>query len=539
MDPAPAAKPGIPTPERWMKRTALFALGAALLAAPAGAQEWTSSDPVLRAIWDEATQRSQLEPLAQALMDSLGPRLTGSPGQAAAQQWLLEQYGRWGIQARNEPYGTWRGWRRGYTHVDLLSPRVRTLEAMMLAWSPGTTAPVEGGVVVLPELADSMAFRAWLPSVRGKYVMISFPPPTCRPDDNWQRWAVPADWERMRTERQADVAAWAQRVARTGLTARDLPVALEQAGAAGVLSNLWSAGWGVEKIFNARTRTVPTVDLSCEDYGLVYRLAMNGDDPRLREDARAEFTGEETPVSNTVARIEGSRKRDEYIMLSAHFDSWDASSGATDNGTGTVVMMEALRILRQVYPHPNRTIVVGHWSGEEQGLNGSRAFSEDHPEIVRGLHALFNQDNGTGRIRNISMQGFTGLAPTFRRWLDAMPPMVTDSVNVDDPGMPSGGGSDNASFVCHGAPAFGLGSLSWDYGAYTWHTNRDTYDKISFDDVRRNAVMVAMLVYLADQEESLLPRDRRTEFPVNQQTNQPGSWPACAPATRSAAQSTR
>jgi carboxypeptidase Q len=523
-----------------MKRLATLALAAAALAAvPAAAQEWTTSDPVLRAIWDEGTQRSQLERLAQTLTDSLGPRLTGSPGQLAAQRWVVRTYSDWGIQARNEPYGTWRGWQRGYTHVDLLTPRVRTLEAMMLAWSPGTTAPVEGGVVVLPDLADSVAFRAWLPSVAGKFVMISFPPPTCRPDENWQRWAVPAEYERMRAARTAAVEAWNARVARTGLAARELPVALEQAGAAGVFTNQWSAGWGVEKIFNARTRRVPTVDLSCEDYGLVYRLSANGDAPTLRVDTRAEFTGEETPVANTVAEIRGARKPDEYIMLSAHFDSWDGSSGATDNGTGTVVMMEALRILRQVYPHPNRTIVVGHWSGEEQGLNGSRAFAEDHPEIVRGLHALFNQDNGTGRIRNISMQGFTGVAPTFRRWLAAMPPLVADSVNVDDPGLPSGGGSDNASFVCHGAPAFGLGSLSWDYGTYTWHTNRDTYDKISFDDVRRNALMVAMLVYLADREEALLPRDRRTEFPVNQQTGQPGSWPACTAPARSAAQSTR
>ena len=524
-----------------MKRLALWAMGAAALAAaPLNAQpEWATNDPVLRGIWQEGTQRSQLEPMAQTLMDSLGPRLTASPGMFAAQDWVVRKYGEWGITARNEPYGTWRGWRRGYTHVDLLTPRVRTLEAMMLAWSPGTTAPVEAGVVVLPDVADSAAFRAWLPNARGKLVMISFPPPTCRPDENWQRWAVAADWERFRQQRADAAQAWTQRVARTGFTARDLPVALEQAGAVGILTNLWSAGWGVEKIFNARTQQVPTVDLSCEDYGLVYRLATNGDNPTLRVDTRAEFTGEETPVSNTIAEVRGTRKPDEYIMLSAHFDSWDGSSGGTDNGTGTVVMMEAMRILRAVYPRPNRTIVVGHWSGEEQGLNGSRALAEDHPEIVRGLHALFNQDNGTGRIRNIGMQGFTGAAPIFRRWLAAMPPFVTDSVNVDDPGMPSGGGSDNASFVCFGAPAFGLGSLSWDYGTYTWHTNRDTYDKISFDDVRRNALMVAMLVYLADQEPELLPRDRRTEFPVNQQTGQPGTWPACQPATRSAAQSTR
>jgi hypothetical protein len=375
--------------------------------------------------------------------------------------------------------------------------------------------------------------------VRGKFVMISFPQPTCRPDDNWQRWAVPADLERVRAERTAAVQAWTQRVQRTGVAARDLPIALEQAGAAGVFTNQWSAGWGVEKIFNARTQRVPTVSLSCEDYGLVYRLSTNGDNPTLRVDARSEITGETVPVSNTVAEIRGARKPDEYIMLSAHFDSWDGSSGATDNATGTVVMMEALRILRQVYPRPNRTILVGHWSGEEQGLNGSRAFSEDHPEIVRGLHVLFNQDNGTGRIRNVSMQGFTQLAPTFRRWFAAMPAFVADSVNVDDPGSPSAGGSDNASFVCHGAPGIGLGSLSWDYGTYTWHTNRDTYDKISFDDVRRNALMVAMLIYLADQEDAQLPRAQRTEFPVNQQTGQPGSWPACSPAVRTAAESPR
>src|SRR5687768_2673569 len=199
-----------------MKRTALWALGAAALAAaPLQAQpEWTTNDPVLRAIWEEGTHRSRLEPLAQALLDSLGPRLTASPGMEAAQDWVVRTYGQWGITARNERYGTWRGWRRGYTHVDLLTPRVRTLESMMLAWSPGTTAPVEAGVVVLPDVADSIAFRAWLPSVRGRFVMISFPPPTCRPDENWQKWAVAADWERFRQQRADAAQAWTQRVAR-------------------------------------------------------------------------------------------------------------------------------------------------------------------------------------------------------------------------------------------------------------------------------------------------------------------------------------
>jgi carboxypeptidase Q len=525
-----------------MKRT-LSALAAALLAAsPAAAQEWTSADPVLQRIWDEGMNRSALERLAHSLADSLGPRLTGTPQMEAAQDWLVRTYAGWGIPARNEPYGTWRGWRRGHTHVDLLAPRVRSLEGMMLAWSPGTGGrDVTGEAVLLPDFADAAAFQAWLPTVAGRFVAISFPQPTCRPDENWERWAIPADFERMKEERAAAVAAWNARIQRTGATVRELPVLLEEAGAAGVLTNLWSGGWGVDRIFNARTQRVPTVDLSCEDYGLVARLAENGSRPTLRLNADAAFTSEaEVPVANTLAEVRGRTRPNEYIMLSAHFDSWDGSSGATDNVTGTIVMLEAMRILREVYPAPNRTILVGHWNGEEQGLNGSRAFSEDNPRVVEGLHVLFNQDNGTGRIRNVSMQGFTEAAPVFRRWLARMPvDALTDSLRVDDPGFPGAGGSDYAAFVCHGAPAFGLSSLSWDYFAYTWHTTRDTYDKIVFDDVRRNAVMVAMLVYLADQEEAMLPRARRTEFPVNERTGVAGSWPSCTPATRRAADSTR
>ena len=507
-------------------------------APPTPPRPWNTQDRVLQAIWDEGMNRSQLERLGQTLTDSLGPRLTGSPEQDAAHRWAVETYRRWGIDARTQQYGTWRGWRRGYTHVDLVQPRTRSLESMMLAWSPGTNGPVTGPVVLLPDLADQAAFQAWLPSVQGKFVAISFPQPTCRPDENWARWALPETYERMREQRRAAQEAWNQRIQRTGLTARDLPRRLEEAGAAGILTNLWSQGWGVDKVFQGRTERIPTVNVSCEDYGLLARLAQNNQGPVLRVDAQAEFTGD-VPASNTLAEMRGRRLPNEYVMLSAHFDSWDGSSGATDNATGTIVMMEAMRILKTVYPNPRRTILVGHWSGEEQGLNGSRGFVVDNPQIVQNLQALFNQDNGTGRISNLSFQGFTGVAPYFRRWFDRMPPVLVDSVQITDPGMPGGGGSDHASFVCAGAPAFMLGSLSWDYGTYTWHTNRDTYDKISWDDVRRNAVMVAMLAYLASEEPTRLPRDRRTEFPVNPQTNQPGAWPTCQEPARSAAQSTR
>ncbi|MBD0319985.1 MAG: M28 family peptidase [Gemmatimonadetes bacterium] len=523
-----------------MKRSAALAMGvgALLAGAPAGAQEWTSTDPVLQRIWREGMgSGSQVERLAQALTDSVGPRLTGSPEMANARQWAVSTYRNWGITAREEQYGTWRGWRRGYTHIDLMQPRMRTLEGTMLAWSPGTRGPVTAQVVLLPEAADSAAFRAALAGVRGKYVLISAAQPTCRPDENWVTWAQPATFERMKAQRTEMMAAWTRRLQATGSTARDLPKRLEEAGAAGILTNLWSQGWGVDKVFNARTEKIPTLDLSCEDYGLVFRMAQNNQSPTLRVDATSEFMGD-VPAANVLAEIRGRQKPNEYVMLSAHFDSWDAGSGATDNATGTVVMMEAMRILRQVYPNPKRTILSGHWSGEEQGLNGSRGFVADNPRIVEGLQALFNQDNGTGRIAQVSMQGLTGVEPYFRRWFSRMPGLLVDSVRIDAPGLPSGGGSDNASFICAGAPGFGLGSLSWDYGTYTWHTTRDTYDKIAFDEVRRNATMVAMLVYLASEEPEKLPRARLAALPVDQQ-GQPRTWPACQQPARTAAQSTR
>jgi carboxypeptidase Q len=507
-------------------------LAIVLLAAPVAAQTFPTQDPVLRQIWEEGMERSQVEPLAQVLLDSIGPRLVGTPGQQAAHEWAVAQYRRWGIEARNEQYGTWRGWRRGASHVDLVAPRVRSLDAMALAWSPPTNGPVEGPVVLLPDVADAAAFEAWLPSARGAFVAVSFPQPTCRPNANWEEHGTAASVVRMQEERTAAQQAWNRRIANVGAAnLNDLVRRLEAAGAAGVLSSMWTGGWSAERVFGTVTERMPAFSLSCEDYGLVARLAERGQGPHLRASVDAEFLGE-VPTFNTIAEIRGTELPDEYVLLSAHFDSWDGGSGATDNGTGSVMMMEALRILRQVYPNPRRTILVGLWGGEEQGLNGSRAFTEDRPEVVAGLHALFNQDNGTGRVANVSMSGFTEAGAYFSRWFAQMPQELVGEIRLDVPGLPGGGGSDHASFVCYGAPAFFLSATSWDYFTYTWHTPLDTYDKIVFDDLRQNAVLGAMLAYLASEDDERMPRDRRVEFPVSPQTGQPMSWPDCRPAQR-------
>jgi hypothetical protein len=498
-----------------------------VLAPPAAAQTFPTNDPVIRQLWEEGmTGKSQVASLAQVLMDSIGPRLSGSPGFNAAVDWVSAKYQRWGITARKERYGTWRGWRRRYSHVDLIAPRERTLEATILAWSPGTTRPVEGDVIVIPEFADSAAAQAWLPNVRGKFVLLSAPEITCRPDENWERLARPASVQRMRAERDSVRRVWGQRAQRLG---RNAQAALDENGAAGILTTQWSAGWGVNKIFGTNTRNAPTLDVSCEDYGLLHRLAVNRQGPRLRLDARSETLGE-VPMFNVVGEIRGTTLPNEYVLLSAHLDSWDAASGATDNGTGTVMMMEAMRLLKAAYPNPKRTILVGHWGGEEQGLVGSRAFSEDHKEVVDGLQASFNQDNGTWRIEYIRMMGLTGAGAHFGRWLSALPSEIESLIDLDIPGVPETGGSDHMSFLCAGAPAFRLQSNYPDYRQYTWHTNRDTYDKLILDDLRNNATLAAMLAYLASEDPQRVPRDQRV---LSGAAGSPSQWPRCATPPRS------
>ncbi|MSR35221.1 MAG: M20/M25/M40 family metallo-hydrolase [Gemmatimonadetes bacterium] len=518
-----------------MLRQVFTAVVAALaLRAPLAAQAPPPpSDPVVAAIREEGIARSRVLDLAQALMDSVGPRLTGTPGSTAASDWLVRSYRSWGIDARAESYGTWHGWRRGITHLDLIAPRVRTLEATMLAWSPGSRGPVTAPAVILPELRDEGERAAFLGAVKGKVVLVTAPQPSCRPQDSWQKWAAPESIELLQQARDSTRARWSRHARSFGVARIDeLVQLLEGAGAAAFLSSEWSQGWGVQKVFGAYSKeTAPHLDVACEDYGLLWRLAERGQGPIVRLEADAEPLGE-VPVANTVAMIRGTALPEEYVLLSAHLDSWDGSSGATDNGTGTVAMMEAMRILRTVLPRPRRTIMVGHWNGEEQGLNGSRAFAADHPEIVAGLQALFNQDDGTGRIDRITMEGLVGPGAYFRDWLQEIPDELTAGVTLLDPGTPGRGGTDNASFTCAGAPAFGLNSRGWDYGTYTWHTNRDTFDKLVPDELRRNATLIALLAYFASEAPERLPRER-VELAVDARTGQRPTWPACGQPQRS------
>lgn len=505
-----------------MRRTLKLLLGFLILIAEIGFSQ--ESDEIVSQIVAEANENSQLENLAHELMDMVGPRLVGTPQMKAANDWAIATYTKWGIEAKNEQWGTWRGWERGITHIDLVSPRVVTLQGMQLAWSPstpkkGTTAEL----IIIPNVPDSIAFTNWLPNVKGKFVMVSMSQPTGRPDYNWEEFATEESFEKMKKDREEQTKAWHQRFLNTGYTSRNINTVLEEAGAVGIVQSRWSKGFGANKIFSANTKNIPVIDLTMEDYGMLYRMTENGVHPIIKVMAESKELGV-VPTFNTIAIIPGEELPNEYVILSAHFDSWDGATGATDNGTGTITMMEAARILKKVYPNPKRTIIVGHWGSEEQGLNGSRAFVEDHPEIIEGLQVAFNQDNGTGRVVNLSGQGFLHAYDYLGSWLESVPKEITDHIETRFPGTPGGGGSDYASFVAAGAPSFSLSSLSWSYRNYTWHTNLDTYDKIVFDDVRNNAILTAILAYKASEDLDKTSREKSI-LPLNMRTGEQRTWP--------------
>jgi len=516
-----------------MKKTSFRApllLAMALGASSAGAQTFPTDDPVIQEMWEQGMgDGSQVFDLAQALVDSIGPRLMGSPAYSQAADWLMARYADWGIDAERQEYGTWTGWERGYTHIDLVSPRVRTLEGMMLAWSPGTDGPVEADVVLMPHFASRAEFDAWLPGVAGRMVAITLPEPTCRPNESWDQWATEESFEEMVEDRERRRAEWSRSLQAIG---NGYAQRIQDAGAVALLTGRWSEGWGADKIFSSPTDGIPGLHLACEDYGLIARMAERGQSPRIRLDARAEFLGD-VPAFNVVGRIPGTELPNEYVVLSAHLDSWDGASGATDNGTGTVMMLEAMRILKEAYPNPRRTILVGHWGGEEQGLVGSTAFAADNPEVVDGLQASFNQDNGTWRIDFIRMQGFVGAGEHFGRWLSKIPGDITQHIELDIPGVPEVGGSDHMSFICKPAPGFRLQSNYPDYRQYTWHTNLDTFDKIVFSDLRNNATLAAMLTYMAAEDPARVPSETRV-LPSDPPPGTPSTWPECRPPRRSA-----
>ena len=486
---------------------------------------------MVKSIMNEVYSNSQTEKLAYELIDGIGPRLVGSPQMQKAHDWAVKKFNSWGIEAKNEQWGEWKSWERGTSSIEMVYPQLKSLEGKQLAWSPATGAKgLTAEVIMLPIFKTKEDFQKWLPKVKGKLVMVSQYQPTGRPEYNWKEFASTESYEKYKKESDKATEEWNKSLETIGYTWRNIGKPFEEAGAAGLVWSNWSRGFGVNKIFYAGTKKIPAVDVSLEDYGQLYRMLQNGVVPKLKIVANSKDLGM-APTFNTVAEIKGSEKPNEFIILSAHLDSWDGGTGATDNGTGTVTMMEVARILKKLYPNPKRTIIVGLWGSEEQGLNGSRGYVWAHKDQMPNVQAVFNQDNGTGRIQNVSGSGFVNAYDYLQRWIGAAPRELTKDIKYTFPGFPGSGGSDHASFVAANAPAFMLGSLNWSYGNYTWHTNRDTYDKIVFDDVKNNVALIAIMTYMASEDPEKSSNER-IKMPVNPSTGKVAEWPKMQEPTR-------
>ncbi|MEM1057106.1 MAG: M20/M25/M40 family metallo-hydrolase [Bacteroidota bacterium] len=508
------------------RRLASLALLLVVATAPA-AQHFPTDDPVIRQIWTEGMERSQAEPLMHHLVDVIGPRLAGSPELEQAQSWLMELYEEWGIPARLEEYGTWRGWKAGHFHAAMIAPREQTLVVELMAYSPGTDGPVEGEVAIPPADLTPQNAADWIATLEGKFVMLSPPEVMCRARQELVANAHPETVARLDSVRDATRRDWGRRARAVGSLQ-----ALEDAGIAGVLTSRWSGGWGVNKVLTAPTQNVVSLDVSCEDYGLLARLSESGHTPRVRVEAEAEDRGT-VPQFNLMAELRGTELPDEYILLSAHLDSWHSATGAGDNGAGMVVMLEAMRILKEHYPNPRRTILVGHWGGEEMGLIGSGAFREDHPDIVEGIQIGFNQDNGSWRFERIEGQGFLDTAEHLPKWMAVVPTEIQEQIIVEVPGEQNNPGSDHTSFTCAEVPVLRLQSPYDEFRQYLWHTNLDTYDKIVFDELKQNATVTAMLTYMASEDPGRVTRET-ANLPVNPRTGQPRTFGPCRTPRRSA-----
>lgn len=461
----------------------------------------------------EISTNSQLEQLATELLDEIGPRLVGSPEMKKAHDWVKETYAKWNIEAENIAYGEWKSWQRGTTEITMTYPRLKSLEGTQLAWNASANKTTESEVVIMPVFKNTGEFERWIPTVKGKIILISQYQDSGRPESQWKEQATEEDFTVYKDSKEQSLNDWNNSIKATGKTIRELVSYLESKGAIGFIQCYNTGIMGSNRVFYSFAKKVPMVDVSLEDYGLLYRLAKNGKTPKVRINAQSKDLGT-SKTFNTIATIPGKSKPNEYVMLSAHLDSWDGAQGATDNGTGTILMMEVARLIKKYSPNNDRTIVIGHWGSEEQGLNGSRAYVMDHPSEVQKIKVLFNQDSGTGRINYIGGQGFTESYNYLGNWLQHVPEPIRKHIKTDFPGMPQGGGTDNASFIAAGIPAFNLSTQNWDYGSYTWHTNRDTYDKIVFPELEKNVVTTAILTLEAANDPNNISSEKRT-LPTN------------------------
>jgi hypothetical protein len=522
----------------------VLALGLAL-AAPLFAQTAEPVDwDVVSRIRAEAFNRSQVADTLKELTETVGPRLTASPSAAKANEWASRKLASWGLSnAHNEVWDEafGRGWAFRSASMEMLAPRQQPIHALPRAWTPGTSGPVEGTaeILVIKTFEDAEKKKGQL---RGKILLVDearkYVSPT-RPDfrrhdeaslGELQTFPVGEDVKPEDRVKQRDDRA------RRDELARKLNPFL---AAEGVVALLHISNWdnGILRVTGGGSRKagesagVPDLVVSAEHYNQLVRAVERKETVRLRLNVDGGFTSEgNLPAANTIAEIPGTGpKADEVVIIGAHMDSWHTGTGASDNGAGTVVMMEAMRILKKIGVKPRRTIRIALWTGEEQGLLGSTGYVTRHfgkypeptdpkereiPQFLREnkgplqktgeydkFAAYFNFDNGSGRIRGIYAQENAAVVPIFEAWLKPFNDLDARLVTLRNTAS-----TDHISFDRIGLPGFQFVQDPTDYSTHVHHTELDTWDHTVTEDLKQASAVIASFAYHAAMREQKLPR---------------------------------
>jgi hypothetical protein len=486
-------------------------------------------------IIDAGLNHGEVMETAQYLTDHIGGRMTNSPAMRKAENWTKQRFSDYGLaNARLEPFEFGRGWSIDSSNVRMTSPRVLPMRAIPVAWTPGTGGAVTAPIIVAP-LRRDRDFDKWRGKLAGKIVLISMPGEGDEPKEAaFERYdsAALAKLDRY-TMPTTSAATLEQRLKRDGFSARrDAFLASE--GARAWVSRSYRDGGLISGEGDGFTaddrRKVPGIQMAAEDYRRLARLAKGSDPVTLEIDTRTTFHEGDTRANNVIADIPGRDPKAGYVMAGAHLDSWVGADGATDNAAGSAVVMEAARILAGLGVQPKRGIRFALWSGEEQGIYGSRAYLDQHlvtrapvtdPALAKAssytswsqrfpitpkpgfndLAGYFNLDNGSGKIRGIYAEGNQGVASTFSQWLAPFAGMGADKVV-----SAKTGGTDHVFMQAVGLPAYQFIQDPLDYDSRTHHSDVDTFDHLKGDDLRQAAVIMASFLWNAANADAPLPR---------------------------------
>jgi len=515
----------------------LFVLSASL-AAPIWSQEKVDLETISR-IRYEGFRNSKVMDFASGLMDNIGERLTGSPNMKRANEWTRDQLTAMGLSnAHLEAWGPFgRGWANQYVNVRMTAPDVAPLLAYAKAWTPGTNGVVQGKCVraVIEKKED---FDKYKGKLAGMIVILGA--------DVEAKPITEAPFRRESDDDLAKIAEYQLPAAHPPFTfadflkrqlfVKDLNQFLAEEKVLAVIDHSrQTSGGGTVFVQSGgsyksgETAAVPELTMALEHWTRIARLLQQKKDVSLELNVQNTFYDDDPMQYDTIAEIPGSDKKDEVVMLGAHLDSWHAGTGATDNGAGTIVMMEAVRILKALDVKPRRTIRIGLWSGEEEGLLGSQGYVEHHfgsrphmdepgmkdmPTLLRReagdvtvkpeqakVSAYFNVDNGTGKIRGIYLQENEAVAPIFEAWMKPFKDLGMTTIS-----MRNTGGTDHLSFDAAGIPGFQFIQDPLEYETRTHHSNMDVYDRLQPDDLKQMAVIVASFVYETAMRDQMLPR---------------------------------